>query len=109
MQLARVIGEVVATAKDANLAGTKLLVLQPLAASGEAVGRTLVAVDSVGAYLLGFETLGVQHLHQAEQLGLGVAYADPHEEGGVGRLKIAGVGIEKATKIFRIAAYGEAF
>jgi microcompartment protein CcmK/EutM len=49
MHLARVIGEVVATAKDANLNAMKLLVLQPLAASGEAAGRTLVALDSVGA------------------------------------------------------------
>jgi ethanolamine utilization protein EutN len=49
VQLARVIGEVVSTMKDANLVGLKLLVLQPLAASGEASGRTLVAVDSVGA------------------------------------------------------------
>ena len=48
MQLARVIGEVVSTMKDANLAGT-LLVLQPIAASGEPSGRTLVAIDSVGA------------------------------------------------------------
>jgi ethanolamine utilization protein EutN len=49
VQLARVIGDVVATIKDANLAGIKLLVLQPLSASGEAAGRTLVALDSVGA------------------------------------------------------------
>ena len=49
MQLARVLGEVVSTMKDPNLAGLKLLVLQPLAASGDAVGRTLVALDSVGA------------------------------------------------------------
>ena len=49
MQLARVIGEVVATVKDANLIGNKLLVLQPIASSGEAAGRTLVALDSVGA------------------------------------------------------------
>ena len=49
MQLARVIGEVVATIKDANLTGSKLLILQPLAASGEDAGRTLVALDSVGA------------------------------------------------------------
>lgn len=49
MQLARVIGEVVATVKDPNLTGLKLLVLQPIAASGEAAGRTLVALDSVGA------------------------------------------------------------
>ena len=49
MQLARVIGEVVASVKDVNLVSTKLLVLQPIAATGERVGRTLVAVDSVGA------------------------------------------------------------
>jgi microcompartment protein CcmK/EutM len=49
MQLARVLGEVVATMKDAQLTGMKLLVLQPLNASGEAAGRTLVALDSVGA------------------------------------------------------------
>ena len=49
MQLARVLGEVVATIKDANLVGAKLLVLQPLAADGSAAGRTLVAMDSVGA------------------------------------------------------------
>jgi ethanolamine utilization protein EutN len=49
MQLARVIGEVVSTMKDANLTGLKLLVLQPLTASGAASGRTLVAIDSVGA------------------------------------------------------------
>jgi len=49
VQLARVIGEVVATIKDGNLTGMTLLVLQPIAASGEPVGRTLVALDSVGA------------------------------------------------------------
>jgi ethanolamine utilization protein EutN len=49
MQLARVIGEVVSSVKDPNLMGTKLLVLQPIATSGEASGRTLVALDSVGA------------------------------------------------------------
>jgi len=49
MQLARVIGEVVSSIKDPNLVGTKLLVLQPIATSGDAQGRTLVALDSVGA------------------------------------------------------------
>jgi ethanolamine utilization protein EutN len=49
MQLAKVIGEVVSTVKDANLTGLKLLVLQPLTPDGAASGRTLVAVDSVGA------------------------------------------------------------
>jgi microcompartment protein CcmK/EutM len=49
MQLARVIGDVVMTRKDENLAGRTLLVLQPIGADGRAVGRTLVAVDAVGA------------------------------------------------------------
>lgn len=49
MQLARVIGEVVSSLKDSKLEGRTLLVLQPIAASGEPAGRTLVALDSVGA------------------------------------------------------------
>ena len=49
MQLARVIGDVVATRKDANLEGLKLLVLQPLTPEREPAGRTIVAVDAVGA------------------------------------------------------------
>jgi microcompartment protein CcmK/EutM len=49
MQLARVIGDVVATRKDESLTGIKLLVVQPLNADGKPAGRALVAVDAVGA------------------------------------------------------------
>jgi ethanolamine utilization protein EutN len=49
MQLARVIGDVVATRKDEGLDSLKLLVLQPIGADGSAAGRTLVAADAVGA------------------------------------------------------------
>ena len=49
MQLARVIGNVVATRKDPGLAGATLLVLQPLSPAREPAGAPLVAVDSVGA------------------------------------------------------------
>lgn len=49
MQLAKVIGDVVTTRKDDNLHGITLLVLQPIAPDGAASGRTLVAVDAVGA------------------------------------------------------------
>lgn len=49
MQLARVIGDIVATRKDESLDGIKLLLLQPLTPAREAAGRPLVAVDSVGA------------------------------------------------------------
>ena len=49
MQLARVIGTVVATRKDENLAGITLLMVQPLTPGREPAGRPIVAVDSVGA------------------------------------------------------------
>ncbi len=49
MQVARVMGEVVSTVKDPNLTGLKILVLQPLTAAGKPSGKTLVALDSVGA------------------------------------------------------------
>jgi ethanolamine utilization protein EutN len=49
MQLARVIGDVVATQKDSNLTGIKLLLIQPLTPQRESAGRPLVVVDSVGA------------------------------------------------------------
>ena len=49
MQLAKVIGDIVATRKDDNLGGITLLVLQPIDAAGQPAGRALVAVDSVGA------------------------------------------------------------
>ena len=49
MQLARVIGDVVVTRKDDNLSGRTLLILQPIGADGSPAGRTLVAVDAVGA------------------------------------------------------------
>ncbi len=49
MQLARVIGTVVATAKDESLVGRKLLCIQSITPGGRSVGRPLVAVDSIGA------------------------------------------------------------
>lgn len=49
MQIARVIGDVVATMKDAALTGHKLLVLQPVTPDRQPAGRTLVAADAVGA------------------------------------------------------------
>jgi len=49
MQVARVIGDVVATRKDAALHGLTLLVVQPLDPAGEPTGRALVAADASGA------------------------------------------------------------
>lgn len=47
MQLARVVGSVVATEKVAGLEGVRFLVIQPLDKHQEPVGRTLVAADAV--------------------------------------------------------------
>jgi ethanolamine utilization protein EutN len=49
MQMARVIGDVVATIKDPNFDSIKLLLVQPIGVDGADVGRPLVAVDAVGA------------------------------------------------------------
>ena len=49
MQLARVIGTVVATVKNESLHGRKLLIVQSLNKNLEEQGKPLVAVDSVGA------------------------------------------------------------
>jgi ethanolamine utilization protein EutN len=49
MQLARVIGDVIATRKDENLTGITLLIVQPLTVNREPSGRPIVAVDAVGA------------------------------------------------------------
>jgi len=49
MQLAKVIGDVVATRKEPALDGIALLVVQPFDQGGRPDGRPLVAVDSVGA------------------------------------------------------------
>ncbi len=49
MQLARVVGTVVATIKNESLEGRKLLIVQTLGADLEPQGKPLVALDSVGA------------------------------------------------------------
>jgi ethanolamine utilization protein EutN len=49
MQLARVIGTVVATVKNESLNGRTLLVVQPLNKDLQPQSKPLVAVDSVGA------------------------------------------------------------
>jgi ethanolamine utilization protein EutN len=49
MQLARVIGTVVATVKNDSLAGRKLLVIQSLNKDLKPQGKPMVAIDSVGA------------------------------------------------------------
>jgi ethanolamine utilization protein EutN len=49
MQLARVIGTVIATVKNDSLDGRKLLIVQSLNKDLKSAGKPMVAVDSVGA------------------------------------------------------------
>lgn len=49
MQIARVVGTVVATQKHATFGGAKLLLVQPVGLDDTPRGTPLLAVDSVGA------------------------------------------------------------
>jgi microcompartment protein CcmK/EutM len=49
MQLGRVVGTLVLNNKNETLDGVTLLLVQPMSASRENVGRVIVAADSMGA------------------------------------------------------------
>jgi carbon dioxide concentrating mechanism protein CcmL len=49
MQLARVVGTVVATQKETSLEGLKLLLVRPVDEEGRETGGSIVAADAVGA------------------------------------------------------------
>ena len=49
MHLARVVGTVVATAKNEALEGRKLLVIQPINTQRQDTGKTMIAIDAIGA------------------------------------------------------------
>jgi len=49
MQIARVVGTVVATQKHRKFEGAKLLLVQPIGLDEKARGSALLAVDGVGA------------------------------------------------------------
>lgn len=49
MYVGKIIGTVVATRKDENLVGSKLMITQPLNMKLKAIGEPVIAVDTVGA------------------------------------------------------------
>ncbi|MBW7908417.1 MAG: EutN/CcmL family microcompartment protein [Kiritimatiellae bacterium] len=49
MQLARIVGSVVATRKEPTLNGLRLMLVRPLDDAGRETGSVLVAADAVGA------------------------------------------------------------
>ena len=76
MQIARVVGNVVSTQKNAKLEGAKLLLVQPLDLEGAPRGATILAVDGVDAGV-GDRVLLIQDGRSAQLvLGRGVAAVD---------------------------------
>jgi ethanolamine utilization protein EutN len=76
MLLARVVGNVVATQKNAKLEGSKLLLVQPVDVDGATRGAPVLAIDSVDAGV-GDRVLLIQDGRSAQLvLGRGVAAVD---------------------------------
>jgi microcompartment protein CcmK/EutM len=51
MMIAKVVGSAVATIKDKNLTGSKLLIVRETDVGGQPIGKPLVAIDTVNAGL----------------------------------------------------------
>lgn len=76
MLIGRVVGNLVATQKNAKLEGAKLLLVQPLGLDGKDRGTTILAIDSVDAGP-GDRVLLVQDGRAAQlALGKGTAAVD---------------------------------
>ena len=76
MQIARVIGTLVATQKHAKFEGAKLLLVQPIGLDDTPRGTTLLAVDSVGAGVHEKVLVVIEGRAAGEALGRKVAPVD---------------------------------
>lgn len=76
MQLARVVGTVVATQKHRKFEGAKLLLVQPVTVHDEPRGPTLLAVDSVGAGVFERVLIVIEGRAAGEALGRKAAPVD---------------------------------
>ena len=76
MQLARVVGTVVATQKHAKFEGAKLLLVQPIGLDDTPRGTALLAVDSVGAGVHEKVLVVIEGRAAGEALGRKVAPVD---------------------------------
>lgn len=88
MQVARVVGNVVATQKNEKLQGAKLMLVQPLTLDGKPKGPVVLAIDGVNAGI-GERVLLVQDGKAAMQvLGRGLAGVDAAIVGVVDEMEI---------------------
>jgi ethanolamine utilization protein EutN len=88
MQLARVVGNVVATQKNAKLEGTKLLLVQPVDPAGQPRGQAVLAIDSVDAGIGDHVLLVLDGKAAITVLGRGVAAVDAAVVGVIDHLDV---------------------
>jgi microcompartment protein CcmK/EutM len=89
MQLARVVGNVVATQKHPKFEGAKLLLVQPIGLDDMPRGTALLAVDSVGAGVDEKVLVVIEGRAAGEALGRKVAPLDAAIIGIVDRVDIS--------------------
>jgi len=90
MQLARVLGNVVATQKNSRYEQARIMIVQPVGPDGRARGATLLALDSVDA--------GEGDLVVIVQEGWGASTAATGQEGAAIDTAIVGVVDEISTE-----------
>lgn len=90
MLIGRVVGNVVATQKNAKLEGAKLLLVQPLDLEGQPRGAAVLAIDGVDAGV-GDRVLLIQDGRSAQLvLGRGLSAVDAAVIGVVDSVEVAG-------------------
>jgi ethanolamine utilization protein EutN len=89
MQLARVVGTVVATQKHRKFEGAKLLLVQPITLDDKPRGATLLAVDAVGAGIHEKVLVVIEGRAAGEALGRKAAPVDAAIVGIVDRVDIS--------------------
>jgi len=90
MQIARVVGTVVATQKHRKFEGAKLLLVQPLNPDDTARGAALLAVDGVGAGVREKVLIVLEGRAAGEALGRKAAPVDAAIVGIVDAVEIDG-------------------
>jgi microcompartment protein CcmK/EutM len=88
MQLARVVGTVVATQKHPKFEGAKLLLVQPVTVDDQPRGPALLAVDSVGAGVFEKVLIVIEGRAAGEALGRKAAPVDAAIIGIVDRVDV---------------------
>lgn len=100
MQLAKVIGTVVATVKDPSLEGAKILMIQPLTDKMKSSGGPIAAIDTVHA---GPDELVYWITAREASLALPNPFSpvDAAIVGVVDDVDVKDAGVEDRSKIFR--------